>query len=201
MKLTEAVIFSKLLEKVSRKEIIEKIFPVLEDLDYAIIGGGAVSFYSKLARTISPNDFDLVVMPTNKEMLIHNLIDQGLTFEKEHMFMGNYWLVFNYLDQDIDVAIAFDSLMVWGIKNAEVFDYYGTLVKFINKNDLICNKLIGGRNKDYRDITYLLKDMSQEDFSYLKKVVRKFVPERYEELLQIKQDSELDNSFLDQLYA
>lgn len=201
MLLNEKVnIFNLLLEKVSQRKIIDKIIPAISHLEYAIIGGGAVSFYSKLARTISPEDFDLAIIPLQKKEIVNILIGIGLDLEKEHEFMGNYWLVFKYINQDIDVALALDSLFIWGIENAETFNYFGNTVKVINQNALICNKLIAGRNKDYRDITYLLKNYKKEDYKLLEKIAKRFVPEYLEDLEQLKEDSLMTDDMLNNFY-
>jgi hypothetical protein len=203
MRLTEnqsnALIW-RLLEYTARPGILSTLLEALSSYNYALIGGGAVSLYSGGQRRVSRNDIDLLVDSHEASALKELMQAHGFKFLRENVFDGKTWLVFLYgddqpsEDQEVDLALALDPLAKIGVKEARKFPYQGREVKVAPPEVLIAMKIIAGREKDHRDILYLMKAIA-EDPSFSEKkarsLVQKYAPERIEEYEQLLDDSEM----------
>lgn len=195
------ITLKKLLEHIRNPEIIQKLIPRLSDVRYAIIGGLAVSLYTNGKRKVSYNDIDILIdrRDANKvESLMETL---GFSLLKKHFFDGKQWYQYEYSGQTLDIALASDSFSMDGISRASTLSLHNHPLRVINRDSLLVNKLLAGREKDYRDILYLLKEMNDDEISFAFRKIIKNAPSREEDFEQLIQDSKtFDYRMIDEIY-
>lgn len=189
------------LERAIQKDELIRVFEVLNKYNYTAIGGFAVSFYSKGARKISPEDIDILI---DKNQALHFKNDMeklGFNLIENHYFDGDYWYVYEKDGQGVDVAVSGDKITNLIVDNPRIFKFNNFNVKVIDLKYLIYLKLKADRNKDKRDVTYLLKEMSKEDFIEVRNLIGRHLIDKLETLKQLRQDAKMfDTNFIDKMY-
>ncbi|RMD46273.1 MAG: hypothetical protein D6834_02730, partial [Aquificota bacterium] len=171
-----------------------------QDFKYAIVGGAAVSVWYNGARAVSPEDFDIKILPSEEKKLVKTLTDNGFRLKRKNAFMDSVWLVFEKDRQGFDVGIAEKEWDIIGIKKAKKLTYKGFPVRVIPIEYLIISKLFAGRTKDYRDVALLLKS-GKVDFELIRKIVKRFIPSELDELENlITYAKEFDTKDLNKLF-
>ena len=210
-RMTEAedtVLLNLILEYTAQPHAIAALLRAIPGIPYALIGGGAVSLYSGGRRTISRNDLDLLVNDTAVEFLSAAMRNQGFTFLRHNEFDGKNWLVFVYgaehrtATQEVDIAIANDPLSRQGISAARTMSFDGVAVNVVAPEVLLTMKIIAGREKDHRDILYVLKSVDAGVIPQARKLVMRHAEDRVEEFDQLVEDASLfDFDLIDKMKA
>jgi len=200
MKFTEInkQLLSYIIESTNRPELIKQLLTILQKYNYAFIGGFAVSFYSKNARKISPDDIDIMVSKAEVNNLKKELESIGFELKDNHYFQDMYWLVYKKDNQNVDIAVVDDVISLKGILSATKFNYHGNTIRVFNVYYLIINKLLAGRSKDHKDIVYLLKTI--DDIKKITMLVKKYAPDEIEYFKQLLEDMNYPDNVIDQLY-
>ncbi len=164
-----------------KKEALNKFLSLIQNFKYAVVGGVAVSVWYNGARAISPEDFDVKILPSEEKQLLKVLKENGFKLERKNAFMDSLWFVFKRDGQGFDVGIAEKEWDVIGIKTAKSFNYKGYPVRVMPIEYLIVSKLFAGREKDYKDVVFLLKS-GKVDFQTVRTAVKRFIPSELDEL-------------------
>lgn len=200
----EGLFESILFENSANPEIIAKAVKALEGYEYMFIGGVAVSAQTNGKRRVSENDVDIAVMIDSKSVddLKKALETTGLTLTRQHRFGGGEWLVYNYGSQGIDVRLVsqHDEYFDASITVADRLSFKGSIVKVMSKPYLLVNKISAGREKDMRDILYILKNCDDADVSRAMKLIKIYEPRRQDEFKELMNDRELPYEMIDSLY-
>lgn len=164
-----------------KREVIKEFLNLIQGTNYAIVGGAAVSLWYDGARAVSPEDFDIKILPSEEDNILKILKDNKFKLVRKNAFIDSTWLVFEKNGQGIDIGIAEKKWDVEGIKKAKVIPYMEMQVKVVPIDILIVSKLFAGRRKDYKDIVLLLKSkkVSPEE---IKAVVKEYIPSELPEL-------------------
>lgn len=196
-----------ILEHTAQPQVMAAVLQAISEFSYALIGGGAVSLYSGGRRRVSRNDLDLLVGGTDVELVTAAMRAQGFAFLRRNEFDGKSWLVFAYgrselpdAAQEVDIALADDSLSRQGIADARVMSLGATRVKVVAPEVLMTMKIIAGREKDHRDILYVLKSVDAGVIAQTRKLVLRYAEARIAEFDQLVEDASLfDFNLLDQM--
>lgn len=166
-------------------KVIKELLSILEPYDYMLIGGYAVSFYYKGARPVSPEDIDIKIDPNQVEELLKVLRSKGFKILRKNFDPASQsqWVIVKKGSQQADIGFASKPWEFEALSKPKVFYYYGIKVKVIPPEYSIITKLFAGRQKDLRDVVFLLKS-GMVDFEKVKKLVRKFLPSMDLEELQ-----------------
>ncbi|ACN98842.1 hypothetical protein [Sulfurihydrogenibium azorense] len=164
-----------------KREALNNFLSLIQSFEYAVVGGVAVSVWYNGVRAISPEDFDVKILPSEEKQLLKVLKENGFKLERKNAFMDSLWFVFKKDGQGFDVGIVEKEWDIIGIKTAKSFNYKGHLVKVIPIEYLIVSKLFAGRRKDYKDVVFLLKS-GKVDFQTIRIAVKRFIPSELEEL-------------------
>ncbi len=164
-----------------KRKTVKEFLSIIQNFKYAVVGGAAVSLWYNGARAVSPEDFDIKILPSEEIKLVKALTDNGFRLKRKNAFMDSVWLVFEKDGQGFDVGIAEKEWDITGIKKAKKFNYHGFTVRAIPIEYLIISKLFAGRSKDYKDVALLLKS-GKVDFDTIRKFVKKYLPGELSEL-------------------
>lgn len=167
--------------KEDKRKTVKEFLAIIQDFKYAIVGGAAVSLWYNGARAVSPEDFDIKILPSEEQKLTKILIEKGFKFKKKTPFRDATWLVFEKDGQGFDIGIPDKEWDIIGIKKAKKFNYQGFTVRVIPIEYLIVSKLYAGRSKDYKDVAFLLKS-GKVDFNTVRAIVKRYLPEEMQEL-------------------
>ena len=181
--LVKRILESYVPEEVKRETIV-LLLQILERIPYAVVGGFAVSFYYKGARPVSPDDFDVKVLPENLEDVFDSLKLRGFVLKRKNFFLDSTWYVFERAGQGVDIGVAKKPWDVEGIKRAKEVLFKGIRVRMFPPEYLIVSKLYAGRPKDLLDIAYIVKG-GKADIDKARKLVRKFLPSDLEDFESI----------------
>jgi len=129
---------------------------------------------------VSPEDFDIKILPEEEKKLLKILKDNGFNLKRKNAFIDSTWLVFEKDGQGFDIGIADKEWDITGIKKAKSFNYKDFNVKVIPIEHLIISKLFAGRSKDYKDIVLLLKS-NKVDIEGIKPLIKKYIPSELSE--------------------
>ena len=181
----------KLIEATFREfadnDAVQDFLRIIDNYNYCIIGGLAVSLYSKSARKVSPDDLDVYIDETQIDLFLKDLISQGFHIVRNHNFQGTQWyVVARGKNQEFDIALKSKGSNYFD--RPEIFSYRGLKLKVISKPLLINNKLLAARDKDLRDLLYLLKDESFSSIQSLRKKLRGAKLELFDQMVD-----DLDN--------
>ncbi len=164
-----------------KRETVKEFLSLIQDFKYAIVGGAAVSLWYSGARAVSPEDFDIKILPREQQKLVKTLVENGFTLKKKTPFRDATWLVFEKNGQGFDVGIPDKEWDIVGIKKAKKFLYQGFTVRVMPVEYLIVSKLYAGRSKDYKDVAFLLKS-GKVDFNTIRAIVKRYLPSELQEL-------------------
>jgi len=179
MKLTEQV-----FKEFKSEPDVKMFLQTISKYKYCVIGGLAVALYSKGSRTVSPDDMDVYLAESQIESFLNDLMDQGFKILKNHHFQGAEWYVVSTgNEQEFDIALQPDSSKFF--EHPTVFHYKNQDLKVIEKKYLVINKLDAKRNKDLRDVLFLLRD---ESFSFIQLIRKRISGEERELLDQLVDD-------------
>ncbi len=168
-------ILENYIEEGIKRESVIAALRALQDFNYAVVGGFAVSFYYKGARKVTPDDFDVKVLESDLDSLIRALRAQGFELKRKNLFMDALWYIFQKGGQGIDVGVAKKPWDVEGIKKAREVLFKGFRVKVMPSEYVAVSKLYAGRPKDMMDIAYMVRGGGL-DTNKAKRLVKKFLP-------------------------
>jgi len=157
-------------------EIVKELVRILQDTEYAFVGGLAVSLYYSGARPVSPGDIDIKVPQDEVSKVVELITKNGWKLLRRNQFMDGAWYVFRKGAQNLDLGIAQKPWELEGIKKAKSFVYRGIRIKVLPPEYLIVTKLFAGRGKDFGDVVYLLKS-GNVDIRKARALVKKFIPQ------------------------
>lgn len=152
-------LLESILNESNNPVIIKDIITNLKSItkNFCIIGGVAVSYYTKGLRKISPDDID-IYYPIDHIEIEKLLKSIGISDIKYHTFDGTDWIISQIGSQKIDITYhSIYKEFERGLKNKVYVGYMGLKIPIIDIYSLFILKMDAGREKDILDCVFLIK--------------------------------------------
>jgi hypothetical protein len=157
------ILFENIIKESNDMYIIKKFINDLENItsNFMIVGGVAVSIYTKGVRKISPDDIDINIEDNEKdiEMKLERLCKKlEIKILSKHNFAGSRWWILRKNSQKIDIHFNKNNfLYAQGNENKKYLKWDNMIVPIIDIESLFALKIDAGREKDILDCVMLLK--------------------------------------------
>lgn len=159
------------------KEINKK----LKGLNWIIISGTAIKIYANNKRVV--NDIDILIPNREEFHEASRRFGKGVKkrfLEKENFTARDYGFELNVEGVDVEITgglwnmkfrdfISKPKLDEEWVKHTREKEFFGLKLKIQPLEDLIVQKIAMNREKDKKDLKYLLTKLGEADISFLKK--------------------------------